>query len=104
MPPFSTDTLFLSGCPLRSPAQAAFLVFPPGTPTGDRTFHPALLREAARVLLPLSRLAVLTGDMRTFAEAFWRAPGFTEQAEYPVRVLGQAIRAYVLVRSRGVRA
>ncbi len=70
-----------------------------GTIEGNRALYPAVLRETARVLRPGSRLVALTGDTRTFVEALRRVKGLERRAEYPVVVLGQPARVYVVERT-----
>jgi 23S rRNA G2445 N2-methylase RlmL len=68
-----------------------------GSPEENRTLYPAFLREAARVLRPGGRLVALTGDARTLVEALRRS-AFERQHAYPVQLLGQPAKIYVLKR------
>lgn len=69
-----------------------------GTPEQNRHLYPVFLREAARVLRAGARLAVLTGDMRTFADAYKRSAYLTWRATYHVRLLGYPAQVIVLER------
>jgi hypothetical protein len=51
------------------------------------------------VLRPAARLVALTGDTRVFEEALRRALRFARREVYPVQVLGQSARVYVLERN-----
>jgi tRNA (guanine6-N2)-methyltransferase len=70
-----------------------------GSSEENRALYPAFLREMERVLRPQARLVALTGDMRAFDGALRRAGGFTLHETYPVQVLGQRARVYVLERA-----
>ena len=70
-----------------------------GTPEANRALYPAFLREAARVLRSGARLVALTGDTRAFAESLRRTSGLARQAAYPVQLLGQPAKVYVVERS-----
>lgn len=69
-----------------------------GTLEANRALYPAFLREAARVLRSGARLVALTGDARTLAEALRRTSGLAQRAAYPVRLLGQPARIFVVER------
>jgi tRNA (guanine6-N2)-methyltransferase len=70
-----------------------------GTSQENRALYPAFLKEAARVLRPHARLVALTGDTQVFEEALRRALRFQRREAYPVQVLGQRARIYVLERT-----
>jgi tRNA (guanine6-N2)-methyltransferase len=70
-----------------------------GSPAENRALYPAVLKEAARVLLPQARLVALTGDTLVFEQALRRALRFALRESYPVQVLGQRARVYVLERA-----
>jgi len=69
-----------------------------GSTEENRALYPAALRELARVLRPGARLAVLTGDRRTFDEALRRARGLQLRQIYAVQVLGRSAAVYLLQR------
>jgi tRNA (guanine6-N2)-methyltransferase len=69
-----------------------------GTLAENRALYPAFLRESARVLRPGGRMVALTGDVQTFRESLRRTSGLAQRAIYPVRVLGQPARVYVIER------
>jgi 23S rRNA G2445 N2-methylase RlmL len=69
-----------------------------GSTEENRALYPAALRELARVLRPGARLAVLTGDRRTFDEALRRARGLQLRQIYAVQVLGRPAGVYLLQR------
>src|SRR5919199_141774 len=69
-----------------------------GTHEENRTLYPAFLDEMARVLKGGARLVALTGDTRTFAAALQHTNRFARRTVYPVRVLGQPAKVYVLDR------
>ncbi|MFL5806297.1 MAG: TRM11 family SAM-dependent methyltransferase [Roseiflexaceae bacterium] len=70
-----------------------------GSAEENRALYPATLRELARVLRPGARLAVLTGDRRTFDETLRRARGLARRQVYPVQVLGQPAAVYLIERA-----
>jgi 23S rRNA G2445 N2-methylase RlmL len=83
-------------------ANAAAVNLPFGKQIGsvedNRTLYPAFLTEMLRVLRPAARFVVLTGDTRTFEYVLKRTRGFVEYESYPVQLLGQRARVYVLER------
>lgn len=69
-----------------------------GSLADNRTLYPAFLSEMARVVRPAGRLALLTGDTRTFETALKRNDAFTLLQTYDVQILGQRAKAYVVER------
>lgn len=69
-----------------------------GSAEQNRSLYPAFLREMARVVRPAGRIVALTADTRTFESAFQRSGQFEPGVSYPVQVLGQRAKVYVMRR------
>ena len=87
------DTSSVSACAVNLPFGKQI-----GTHEENRTLYPAFLDEMARVLKGGARLVALTGDTRTFGAALQHTNRFVRRTVYPVRVLGQPAKVYVLDR------